>query len=51
MTDLQTRVQVIRDRAEELRSKDTESGAIKELCYLVDYLASILKKHLETGER
>jgi hypothetical protein len=57
-SDLLSRLDVIKERAEKIRRKhkcervpsdNDEDAAV--LAYCVDYLASILRKHLETGER
>jgi hypothetical protein len=50
-TDLQSRLSYIEFRAEELKKKSPEDSEVGELAYLVQYLAGILKKHLNTDER
>lgn len=65
MTDLQARLQHIQRRTDELRQSLSEADAgrypavtsdqvcetVKELCYLLGYVAKIVGKHLETNER
>lgn len=46
-TDLQSRLRFIQDQCSDLQ----KSAADPYLCYLVQYLASILETHLKTGEQ
>jgi hypothetical protein len=60
MTDMRTRVRVVKDRAEKMEARAKEDRArgvhmanqsdVIELAYLVAYLATVMDKHLETGE-
>ena len=54
-SDLQSRLLHISDEAASIRNtpargKEEPSPELKRLCYLVEYLANIVSKHLETGE-
>ena len=55
MTDMQSRLEVIENWASKVKAKHTTDHVpgepdIAVLCYLVSYLAKIVRKHLETGE-
>ena len=56
MTDLQNRLRVVKNRADEIKAKHTssrvpdDSDEIAVLCYLVSYLAGIIESHFDTGE-
>ena len=57
MTDMRRRLGVIKERAAEIKRKYTpcnvpsdDDGDIAVLAYLVNYLAVILDKHLESRE-
>ncbi len=58
MTDLQSRLKFIEQRVDEIKQGVADITRhqdllrpVSELCYLVGYLAKIVEKHLETGEK
>jgi hypothetical protein len=53
MSDMSSRLEWIEERTKELMRSDSvdKTPAIVELTYLVGYLAKLLKKHLESGEK
>ncbi len=52
-SDLLSRIKVVESTALEVERsiKDGDDSRLGQLAYAVDYLAKILRKHLETGER
>ena len=49
-TDTQSRVRYIESRVDKI-SQDHPDPVVKEMAYLVGYLAAIIEKHLRTGEK
>jgi len=50
-TDLQTRLDYIADRANDIKKNAQEGSDVEQLAYLVSYLSGIMKKHFQTDER
>ena len=50
-SDLQNRLRVIEAATNEIMERHQRQEDIGQLAYAVDYLAKIVRKHLETGER
>jgi hypothetical protein len=51
-SDLQGRLEYIENRAKELEKvEEVTKEDVRELAYLIGYIAKIVKKHFNSGER